>query len=350
MVLCGAFGGTNIGDELILLADARLARGAGYEGQFTALTFGNATLSEEASAEYARNDIEPASLRRPGAALRSILGKDLLIGGGQVLDGSYGAKLPFLQLCVALACRLSGGRVWIGGAGALAIKGRLTKLLYHLLFILTEDVSVRDQASYDAVAYSEGNRRRVRVAADVVFSLFESDMIPTSTSRSETVLAVHNAPHVKFMDQDLAVPLAEHLALVSAGSLTLAAHDARENFDLGFASKIASGFSQGKEKRPPDIQTFDSVEACLDFYSQKSLVVSARMHPLIIGAIAGCACVPLAGSSKVAEFARLTGLRLYTPADVMKANAQELLQYPDKKALRSLAAAARSILPILAKV
>ena len=45
-------------------------------------------------------------------------------------------------------------------------------------------------------------------------------------------------------------------------------------------------------------------------------IVSLRMHPLVIRSLAGCAGLLLRGSSKVNEFARLTGLTVADPEEL----------------------------------
>ena len=47
-----------------------------------------------------------------------------------------------------------------------------------------------------------------------------------------------------------------------------------------------------------------SVEDVFEAYADASLVVSSRMHPLIMGLVAGATVLPLAGSAKVSDLVR----------------------------------------------
>ena len=341
LAILGAFGGVNIGDEAILESDIQCATAAGYKDNIVVIATANPTTAGTYYFDHphVRDTIYFKQFRK---SLRGVMGRDLFIGGGQVIDGSMGPKLAAVQLLFALLARVTGGSISIGGAGVFQLKTSATRFFYDTLFRLCTSITVRDQASFNALQFSSAFRKKGRLAADVVFSLEPSNIQNTTAQRERIGVAVHNAPHVKFMQFEEAKRLLlEIIRVYGSESVDILVHDSRPAFDLDFARKLSDSISRSAVA--PNIRTFSSVNDCLQYYSQTKTVVSPRMHPLIIGAISGCSCVPLTGSSKVAEFARLTGLENYELANTAAIiSAIDCSSPPDRAQLRHLARSARA--------
>lgn len=314
LVIAGAFGGVNVGDEIILEADLDIIRGNMYAPEIhIAGTIRKDCLDILTRDHYRELNVNYISLRDLFVVVRKAWGADVVVGGGQVIDGTAGPKLALAQLVMALAARLSGGRVSVGGAGAFRLDHWTTRRAYSLLFALCEEIIMRDAHSLALLTFSDAARRKGRVGADVVFALRDALRLPERTvkSRGPIVFTVHHAPHVEFLQLDSAVKLARRLldAKPPGTRLQLAAHDKRVSFDLGFAYEVAKRLGSDEV----DIVVFDSTAQCIKLYRSASVIVSARMHPIIIGACADCACVPLRGSEKVARVAERLAIPLWDP-------------------------------------
>lgn len=344
LVLYGAFGGANIGDEVIFYADKELAKRIGISQPFGVLVSvqpKGATTAELYDAE----EVSTVHHKSIFHALRLLWGADLFIGGGQVIDGAYGIKVPLLQYIYALTVRLSGGRVCIGGAGAFRLRGAATRFFYARLFDICHDIALRDAASLKEISYSGAGRRKGRVAADIVFSLRELMANRSSESRREVGFAVHSAPHASFMKKENAAQMVAELWRRHGENLSILVHDSRPNFDLDFARDIVECAQRDHGAGNIRVRSFETVGACLDYYARSALVVSARMHPLIIGAISGARCVPLAGSRKVAQFAEQLGLQKVQQDDLVAfVAALEAEQMADSSRLSRLEANASTLM------
>jgi polysaccharide pyruvyl transferase WcaK-like protein len=339
-VLFGSFGGANIGDEVILEADLVLARDAGYPQDLGVLTL--AATSARQMAQYRAAGLEPVYFKNLGPALRLLWGRYLIIGGGQVLDGSFGPKLALVQMGFALWTRLGGGRLRIGGAGAFHLDGIATRTLYRALFAFCNDMSSRDPT----VQFSGAARREARLAADAVFALQDRLTPPADPSpRRRMALAVHQATHVQFMALDETVTLLRQLRAVSGQPVDILVGNTRPDFDLDFAHRLAKAVGPDTDGALCPVVVFETVTDCLNYYRDLRVVLAKRMHPLIIGALSGCVCVPLTGSSKVAEFAQLAGLTCYDIGQAQAiGQAIEVGQPIDPARLADLASRARSLM------
>lgn len=313
-VVFGAYGGANIGDEAILYSVIRLLESQGIK---TDIVIGTGATDGHSSAlkDPLYNGIRFVGIRDFFTCMKSCFKANLLIGGGQLIDGSAGVKLPIIQVILALIVKLTGGNIKIAAVGVFHLNTYSVKLFYSFLFWLADEINVRDEAGFKSIAFSKSAIKKAKVTADVVFSLWkpnknEAKEVPATDQRNKIVLAVHSAPHVAYMKESAAVEFVNKLVnnYGDRYEVVIAAHDLRESFDLDFANRIVA------KSLPQQISlvTFQSVNECLEFYSNVAVVVSARMHPLILGAVSHCNIVPLQGSSKVNQFAKLVAVEEQT--------------------------------------
>lgn len=299
----GAFGYVNIGDEVILDVVAQQLKTRSPGSDITALTWGRDTDRSQFLDEYRSRGIRLSSLFHPLRAMKLSAGRTLLIGGGQVIDGSWGVRLPLLQLLTAAWVKFTGGRVRVIGAGVSNATGPLVSNIYKMLFWLCDIVVLRDRDSF-AAASKIGPQQKLRLGADVVFSA-PSLVQAQSYPRRNVVVAVHNAPHVRHSSEDELVAIVSRLVdLRDNVEIFVAAHDVREDFDLGLARRVCERVPSSR------LLVFNGPDECLEFYRSCACVISARMHPLIIGCISGAACIPLQGSAKVEYLAITLSLQI----------------------------------------
>ena len=320
LAILGAYGGTNIGDEMILRAAVRDARTRGYEGEIGVLG-PDAPPAGALAADYAPHGLRFVSWRNPVAALSAVAGRDLLIGGGQVIDGAAGIKGPLMQSALAMMARFTGGRVLIGGVSTERLAAASVRRGYALLFRCAQRIVTRDEHSLnDVLAIAPGARRRAEARADFVFGMkdqFEGG-IPVA-QRTVLAFAPHRSPTLEHSDlAESTAFLRRMLARLRPGQrLAILAHDNRPDFDLGLARQLAAEL--GDER--VEVIHFAHVDECVAFYRDVRAVIAARMHPLILAACADAFCVPLEGSRKVRDIAERLG--------VPHAALRDLLQLPD---------------------
>ncbi|MEZ5841289.1 MAG: polysaccharide pyruvyl transferase family protein [Hyphomicrobiales bacterium] len=317
LLVLGAFGGVNIGDEVILRAVLGLARTAGYAGRISVYgTGGDPEALPALAREYAGAGVDFLSRWQLPAMLRAAFGRDVFIGGGQVIDGAFGIRLPLVQLLAALAARLSGGRVVVGGVGVGDVGGPIVRAIYRLLFALSADIVLRDRDSAERLGFSAAARARGRVAADAAFRLAADREGEGEAGRDAIILALRNAPHIGAVDFETLRRLAARIADILPDDMRLlvAIHDSRPQFD----GELAGNLMAALPVDAGELVSFASTQECLDAYDRAAAVVSARMHPLIIGACRGAAVVPLAGTRKNRALAERLGLPLREMASLLE--------------------------------
>lgn len=302
LAILGGYGGINIGDEMILRAAVARARAEGWSGEIVVI--GAESPSAGAAADdYAAFGLRPVSWRRPFAAARSVAGRDLFIGGGQIIDGVAGVQYPLLQLGLAAIARCTGGRVTIGGVSTARLDAPRVRQAYDGLFRCAHRIVLRDQASFDDVlAITPSAAAKAELKADLVFSMRESFAGgPAVEERTTFAFAVHCAPtfaHTGMAATEAFLRRVEPL-LEQGQELVILAHDRRQDWDLGFATELANRLGSSRVS----VRAFATAGECIDFYRRVRTVISVRMHPIILAACAGAYCVPLAGSRKVADMA-----------------------------------------------
>ena len=105
ITIFGAYGGINAGDEMILRALVdRINREAGSP-QSIRVIVDRLPDDPARTVDYEGRSLAPISFRTIMRSLVSTWGSDLVIGGGQIIDGVNGVKLPLLQLGQAVMAK-----------------------------------------------------------------------------------------------------------------------------------------------------------------------------------------------------------------------------------------------------
>ncbi|HEX8256326.1 MAG TPA: polysaccharide pyruvyl transferase family protein [Allosphingosinicella sp.] len=316
LTILGAYGGVNSGDEMILRAVVRQARRAGYRGPINVVA-GHVPAGASLRADYLDEQLVVHSWRDRAKALRAAAGRDLFIGGGQLIDGAFGINHPLVQTALAMVARATGGKVAIGGVSTARLESPKVRMLYRLLFGLAGRIAARDEASLaDILAIAPSAATKSERLADMVFALADElgGGRPVEERRA-LVFAVHHAPHLPLTDMDEAAGFLGRAAALAGEQVELkvVAHDHRPEWDLDFARRLAA-----RAGLPGDaVRTLATTAECADFYRAARSVVSVRMHPIILGACAGAYCVPVKGSRKQADLAGRLGLPSWSLAEMM---------------------------------
>ena len=339
LTIFGAYGGINAGDEMILRALLqRIVRESGAD-QHARVIVDRLPKGQSLTKDYVARNVVPVSFRDIARSLSGSWGSDLVIGGGQVIDGLNGIKYPLLQLAQALIAKASGGQVSILGASCARLENSGVRAVYARLFAACDAISARDEHSaQDIRAIGGANLCPVKTEADLVFGM--RDTITSNTplaDRKLILLAPHHAPSLPLTDVEASALLLEKLTKLGGDhEVRLILHDDRPDFDTHFVRRLRAIMGDAM----PSASNPKTTDETIALYQQARMVISVRMHPIIIGACAGAACVPIKGSRKQEDLAGRIGLTTVALTDAASKSPNALQKWfdclPDQTALRDL--------------
>ena len=318
----GAYGGVNLGDEMILRAAINLANAQGYKKQIN-IVVGHEPNKKSLERDYLENNLKLISYRKPLALLKSVIGRDLFIGGGQVIDGVGGVKLPLLQSMLALVSKLSGGNVYVLGSSTARLSEWHVRLLYWCLFSLCSKIELRDNGSAEQVAeIAPSCKKKIGVTADLVFSI--KDQIAGEKARNNRkliIFAPHHAPKLQLTPIDESVRFLKRLnkAVGPDFDIAILVHDVRPEFDYEFAQKLIALVDV------PNLKLIvpETTDSLISYYQETYTIVSMRMHPIIIGVCAEAFCVPLKGSRKQKDLAERLNIQSHSLSELNSMTQEE---------------------------
>lgn len=298
LVAVGFQGFGNVGDEAILCGLDRLLDGAAV---FTAIVAG--TVAPVWGAPNARR-VHPWKLMPTPEAIRLIRRSDgLLISGGGLVNDYWPLVIP-RYLAWVLAARLAGRPVVWAGVGVGPVRRLPWRILGGLAFALSTAVVVRDAAS-EASAHSLLPAARVVVAADPAFALQAG---PSARRRGVGFIVRSPAPGGesslgRLVDSLAAAVTSLHARGVPADILLM--HPSEDGPIVGaLRSVLSDEVRQVVTTRPLPADPAEAV-AALGAYE---VLVSTRLHGLILGAVAGVPSVAIVYDAKVGSAAELLGL------------------------------------------
>ncbi len=298
LVAVGFQGFGNVGDEAILCGLERLLEGA---ASFDAIIAG--TVAPVWGAPGARR-VHPWKLMPTPAAMRLIRRSDgLVISGGGLVNDYWPVVIP-RYLAWVLAARLMGRPVVWAGVGVGPVRRAPWRILGGLAFALSTSVLVRDRAS-ELAARGLLPAAVVAVAADPAFAM---EVPPRAGGSGVGFIVRSPAPgdeiHLERLVDSLAsVVLALHARGEQVEILTMhASEDGAMTAALYAALSDEARQTVAMRPLPPDPH-----QAAVALGAYKVLV-SSRMHGLILGALVGVPSVAIVVDAKVAAAADLLGL------------------------------------------
>lgn len=299
LIAVGFQGFGNVGDEAILCGLERLLEGAATLDVIVA-----GTVAPVRAAPAARR-IHPWKLLPTPVALRAIRRADaVVIAGGGLVNDYWPLVIP-RYLAWVLATRLMGRPVVWAGVGVGPVRRRAWRLLAGIAFALSNAVVVRDRASEEAAAGLVPSAR-VQVAADPAFALSG----PANQAAGSGVGVIVRSPapgderHLERLVAGLAATIT---GLVERGVRVdvLTMHPA-EDQAIRTALREALAGGAGKAVQIDDLSDDpNTAAAALGSYAA---LVSARLHGIILGAVAGVPSVAIVYDAKVGAAAELLGL------------------------------------------
>jgi len=299
LVLVGFQGFGNVGDEAILCGLERLLAGAA-----TLDTIVAGTVAPVWGAATARR-VHPWKLLPTPAAVRLIRRSDgLVISGGGLVHDYWPLVIP-RYLAWVLAGRLTGRPVVWAGVGVGPVRRAPWRILAGIAFALSSSVIVRDRVS---AAAARGFRpaARVVVAADPAFAM---DGDPRRTGAGVGIIVRSPAPGDEHHLERLVGSLAATVRTLRDRGVPVDILTMHPAEDGAIADAMIAALREGGSAVDVEVRALpaDPNEAVVALGAY-TVLVSTRLHGLILGAIVGVPSVPIVYDPKVAAAAELLGL------------------------------------------
>ena len=164
ILISGYYGFDNLGDELLLTALLRELRQVSPESRIT-------VLSACPRATAARHSVEAAPRNRPLTVLRALERCDLLLsGGGSLLQDGTSSRSMWYYLGLLALAQAMGKDTMVYSQGAGPLLRPWNRALTRAVLSKTTAVTLRDGASRETLE-ALGLRRPMAVTADPVLSL-----------------------------------------------------------------------------------------------------------------------------------------------------------------------------------
>ncbi|MCW2954500.1 MAG: polysaccharide pyruvyl transferase CsaB [Conexibacter sp.] len=312
VLLAGAFGQHNPGDEALLAAFARELPGWRCV----------ATTSDPAfTAGRADVDVVPARDRR-AVARRAAAVDAVVLAGGTVFkrlpadSGRPPLSLLRSALALTLGARALGRPVGLLAVGAGRLDGAAARWLAHALVRTADLLVVRDEESAHTLARI-GAPAPFRIGADAAWCLLEPPSATAGSRGDAVVVALGRHPD----GRPSARRLADALAPIAQTGLRLRLQPwqvgdlGREGgvpHDEARADALLAELSRkgvAAEVVPPPA---DLADACM-LFSGARLVLAMRFHATLAAAAAGVPFVAIAHEQKLAGIARRLGQPALSP-------------------------------------
>lgn len=253
--------------------------------------------------------------RRIVAFARQCLGRDLVIGGGQLVRDNTSLRSLAGLLLAAMAVRISGGRVMTRGLGVSRLTSRPRRMLWSRILGLADRVNVRDHASERNAARLVAPRHIVRTA----------DMAFVETGAKQRLFArfvgaarqgMVIAPCIDSSEgRTLAGPGLDALveAAQAAGladAVTIACHDPRPEMDPMAGAVLIARYAD----KPVALAQANGLPDLAALYGRSALVLTNRLHAMIMAAHAGAPVIALdQPEGKLTMYAAELGVAVVAP-------------------------------------
>ena len=142
-IVYGAYGGVNAGDEYILHS---IKKNSSNDEMSIICEWPN--ISAKTLEYYKNYKIKPIRRNEVLKVLKEVISKDLVIGGGQIINGGPAIKSMFYIAFLVIINKLTLNEPSIFSAGTGEIKSRPDRILARIIFKLCKVVLMRDENSY----------------------------------------------------------------------------------------------------------------------------------------------------------------------------------------------------------
>lgn len=298
LVAVGFQGFGNVGDEAILCGLERLLEGAATFDTIFAGTV--APVSGAAGAQR----VHPWKLLPTPAAMRLIRRSDgLVISGGGLVNDYWPMVIP-RYLAWVLAARLMGRPVVWAGIGVGPVRRLPWRVLGGLAFALSTSVLVRDRAS-ESAAHELHPAARVIVAADPAFAL---EAMPSAGRAGVGFVIRSPAPGDESQTERLVDALATTIMALHGRGVAVDILTMHPSEDGAITAALRAALSDEARQAVVMRSVPTDPYAAAAVLGDHEILVSARLHGLILGAVVGVPSVAIVYDAKVGAAAELLGL------------------------------------------
>jgi polysaccharide pyruvyl transferase CsaB len=322
IILCGAYGMDNAGDDAIL--EAILLQIRSFDPDIAVRVFSrNPTDTKRNYREHTFHTFNLFSFTK--AALRSSI---YLSGGGNLVQDITSTRSLLFYLFTIFWSHLLGCRILMYGCGIGPItKKRNRKLTYRVLNKCVEAITLRENGSMEELRQLGVTKPTVVLTADPALTL-----TPAEPEQVESLMLRHGlAPDGKYIafalrnwpDYEKKV---SHIAdaadyAYAKYGLTPVYIPIERKQDIR-AARLASNLTRSPHRLLDDTGT---ARVAIGLLSHMQIVVAMRLHALIFAAGQGLPVIGLAYNEKVSAFLRYIGQETDIPFESLTASALESL-------------------------
>ncbi|MGZ6707720.1 MAG: polysaccharide pyruvyl transferase family protein [Solirubrobacteraceae bacterium] len=328
VLLAGAFGQHNPGDEALLRAFVRALPGDGL-----------VVTSSDPVATEAEHGVQAVPARDRRAVARALGSADgVVFAGGTIfkalhpISGRRPLSLLRSALGVATAANAMRTPLAMVGVGAGRISGRRARAMTRALVRRADLLILRDEESARVLA-DAGAPAPFRVGADAAWTTLEA---PAGPAEQGDAVIVALSAHAG--GRGLARRLALVLAPVARAGLRVRLQPWQPGEDVALARAVAGALEGSVEIVPAPADLDDARR----LFGGARLVLALRFHALLAAAAAGVPVAALAHEPKLAGLGRRLDQTVLAPTGAPETLGRAILAAADRPAA-SVAAVAREI-------
>ena len=249
--------------------------------------------------------ITSARLLPTPAALRALWASDgLLLSGGGLIHDHWQSVIPRYLAWIALARVLGKRVVWVG-VGVGPIRRGWQRVLARVARRLTALALVRDVASADLLG---GVRDGLEVMPDpAVFNERPMRAAGAGTTGQLAIIIRGPAPGQRELADALAAALVDTCAAAGQRGLDPVVLAMAGRADDGFVARVRRR-AQERGMEIPITALGPTPAAAMERLAACRAVISVRLHGVLMAALAGVPCVPVAYDAKVRAAAAQLGI------------------------------------------
>jgi len=299
LLIVGAAGTGNLGDEAILAGILKKVVAGGF--------------CRDRIVVFSKNPEETALLHNINAKRKNLLDLLLsdvvLIGGGELFQDIKHMALKYSLL--GLAAKILGKQVVFYAVGVSSMKSRIGRLFAKTSLALADDICVRDIASRDRLRRL-GIHRRIRVVEDSALSL-EPSLLLTRTvdiPRKDGEILLGIVPQC-VRDRKLNEKI--HSSFLNYTQSILSRHNNVIIVSIPFWFSRDAPCGEWLERRLNNkrfkvLRERYTYQESMYLLGQLDILVSTRLHPLILAFKVGIPEIGIGISEKVESFCKQRGI------------------------------------------
>ncbi len=281
ILIAGYFGMGNLGDELIL--DITLKNLKNRLAERCKIS----VLSGDPASTSKNFNVSAVNRKNPFSILKTLISSDVLIvGGGGLFQDKTSTLSLYYYLSLLLFGKILRKKVVVYAVGVDKLK-RMNSYITKIILNMADSISVRDAASYDFLTGGKMGKK-VILSADAV--LTHKPAVASSDRKKKTVFAfVLNG--FNSISPDFWARIADNCVVRFNVAIKFIVFDKRKD----------SIYTEGVKKlmrNPSDIVMWQNTSDALGEFEKIGMVISMRLHGMILASIFG---IPVCGISDSAK-------------------------------------------------